>query len=534
MKLCVNLAAEIGEVSHAATGSLYGVTEENPGDWALSEIRPKVLVNPTEAGPGRQQRVGAAVPVARRVRETGGLVQIRFADLFTGWYDYEGFEDWSARINRSMRDVMDAGLDTIYGFEIWNEPDFSWKGQYVMPLEEDVYHYVTFSIVVPREGEYDVTVRYANGSGKTALQELRVNGEKLREVAFPSTGSWFRAGGSGDVHFSAKLCAGANRITLAKGAAGSVELDYMEVAGAAPSRYEAEDSIRGGYAPMNSGHTSSRQGEHRTFNEFYRLTQQLVKNLDPSARTIGPSFAVYTHAGMYEFLRYQKAHGTLPDCICWHQLADEDFTAAYEDYRKLEKSLGVGPLPVTINEYSGGGWFEEEGMPGVCAPLIAKFERFRIHSACLSYWNSPGKLGSLLTTRMEPNGGYWFYKWYADMEGRMVEVTPPSPHDVRALDGFACLRSGGSRAELLFGGETEGGCAELRIENVPDSIGPRVHIRLEHVPFEHRTVMVKGPETVLEKELQAENGSLSIGLQGLEPRGGYRLTVIKAGEETEG
>ncbi|MEI3279519.1 MAG: hypothetical protein V8R46_01295 [Eubacterium ramulus] len=77
-----------------------------------------------------------------------------------------------------------------------------------------------------------------------------------------------------------------------------------------------------------------------------------------------------------------------------------------EDYRDLEKELGIAPIPITLNEYSGGKFMDEEGNPGACAPLIAKFERLHINSALLSYWNNQGTPGESLTVAGKPNGTF--------------------------------------------------------------------------------------------------------------------------------
>jgi len=86
--------------------------------------------------------------------------------------------------------------------------------------------------------------------------------------------------------------------------------------------------------------------------------------------------------------------------------------------------------------------------------MIAKFERFKIDSASITFWNvsHPGRLGSLLATNTATNGGWWFYKWYGDMSGNVVTTTPPSPNTPSALDGFANLDTAGAKASVLFGG----------------------------------------------------------------------------------
>jgi hypothetical protein len=153
-----------------------------------------------------------------------------------------------------------------------------------------------------------------------------------------------------------------------------------------------------------------------SFNDFWQQSYAKLRELDPNAKLIGPSISNYDATYLRSFLTFAKANGCVPDIVSWHELSGGNLTANFQNYRTLEQELGVGPLPISINEYSGKNDLSDEGMPGASAPMIAKFERFGIDSACISYWDvaHPGRLGSLLATDTTPNGGYWFYKWYGD------------------------------------------------------------------------------------------------------------------------
>lgn len=133
-----------------------------------------------------------------------------------------------------------------------------------------------------------------------------------------------------------------------------------------------------------------------------------LKQLDPFAKVIGPTYAAFFQTGMTNFLSYQKAHNTLPDIVSWHQLLGQNFNNDFNTYRLIKTSLGINPRPLSINEYSDSAWFDDEGRPGVTAPLIVKFERLQADTAMQSLWNSTGTLGSILTNSYQRNGGWWF------------------------------------------------------------------------------------------------------------------------------
>ena len=522
--LRIDTSHKYGAARHIASGSLYGVVEEHPSEERIRQFRPVNIGNSPEAG--HQQPLGAAIPTARRIAPVGGKVQIRLAEWFTGWYNYAGLEDWFSKLETITERVRESGIRNVDGYEIWNEPDGTWKGLYVVPVNDQDPYYITFRVHAPEDGEYQAVLRYANGGSANAALNLRVNGEECGILSFSPTGGWYHNGAWGDKNFSVWLRRGENKVKVSRASAENLEIDYLDVPGASPVRYEADTAIRGNTYSSTSGYASSDASGHLTFNEFFSISQKKLRELDPSAKTIGPSLYVYARPAMKRFLQYQKQQGTLPDIICWHQLADEDITKILQDYRELEKELEIGPLPISINEYSGGGWFEEEGCPGVCAPLIAKFERFQVDSACQSFWNGvQGTLSSTLTPDYEPNGGFWFYQWYADMDGEMVVVIPDNPHDPRHLDGFACLNDQKNYLSILLGGEG-GATVRICVDHLPDSFGDRVRVTLEHTPFQDRFTKVDGPEVIWEKAYPVINGSVEITLTDRNERDGYRLLLV--------
>src|SRR6185437_14786829 len=96
----------------------------------------------------------------------------------------------------------------------------------------------------------------------------------------------------------------------------------------------------------------------------------------------------------------------------------------------IEKSLGITPRPIAIEEYATP---TEVGDPGALVGYIAKFERYGVDNAELAFWNHYGTLGDTLTdTGGSPNGAYWLYTWYGAMSGNMVTTVPPSQN---GLDG---------------------------------------------------------------------------------------------------
>jgi len=269
-----------------------------------------------------------------------------------------------------------------------------------------------------------------------------------------------------------------------------------------------------------------------SFNEFWRQTFVELRKLDPGVKITGPSLSYYNEAFLKDFLTFCKTNSCLPDIVGWHELGGGNFTGTLQSYRALEKQLGIGPLPISINEYSGAAHIDVEGQPGASAPLIAKFERFGVDSACISFWDvpHPGRLGSLMASNTEPNGGWWFYKWYGEMAGTMVSTTPPTPASATALDGFANLDATGRRASVLFGGVNDGAIqVVVKGFKAAPFFGTTVHAVVERVPFVNRTTAVKATQAVSMSDLPVVNDQISVSLTGANGTDGYRLELTTLG-----
>lgn len=275
-------------------------------------------------------------------------------------------------------------------------------------------------------------------------------------------------------------------------------------------------------------------GRHAiTFYELWDQTYDELLQLDPDAVIIGPGDADYDENRMRAFLTFARDSGSLPDIVAWHQLVGQNLAADYQSYRELEQELGIGPLPISINEYSGSEWIDDEGQPGASAPIIAKLERFDIDTACISYWDvaHAGRLGSLLASDTEPNGGWWFYKWYGDMRGVMVATTPDSPSDTTTVDGFANLDADGCSASVLLAGENDG-TIEVVIEGFSGAgiFGAAATVTVERTPWVNRTTPVSATETLFSTEMPIQDDSIQVSIPSASDVDGYRILLEPTGD----
>ena len=396
--LKVDCGSIIREVTHCASGALYGVTKTVPADInaLVMPLGPKVYTQPARSGSGYQQNLTAdALTVANRLKDTGILVQIRLADILPNWpYSFPGMTSWLQKVGAFIDDKLASGLDNFDGYEIWNE-------------------------------------------------------------------TWYDSYGI-------------------------------------------------------------------SFYDFWKQTYDLIRSKDPGADIIGPTRTYYSRDIMQKFLEYCITNNCLPDKISWHELGSLATMANnIRDYRNLEKQLGIPELPICINEYGAGvNEKDMEGCPGSHAAYIAKFERYKVDSANISWWFSPGTagyLGSLLTDGVQKAGGWYFYEWYGEMSGNMVKVTPPDENSTM-VDGFACVDKDNKYVSVLFGG-TNDGLIDVSVNNLPSWLTSNPLVTVEKVDWVNRTTVSSGPVTISEARQKTKGSSITVSLTDCTDTSGYRIFI---------
>jgi hypothetical protein len=398
--IAVNLSDSIRPVTHVASGSLYGITETLPADInaMVAPLKPRSLTNPALSGTGRQQPIGAAIPVAKRVASLGTTVQIRLPDVLPGWpYKWPGQATWLNEVKNVIAARKASGLTNWDGYEIWNEPPDTWPA--------------------------------ANGDFNT-------------------------------------IC--------------------------------------------------------------WKPTYDLLRAQDPNIRIIGPSFSFYNSTRMSDFLKFAKANNCLPDVVSWHQWGSGAFVAALENYRSLEKTLGISPRAISINEYSSKTSDPYEGSPGYSVPFIAKFERHGVESAMISWWwvSLPGRMGSLLTSGNQKGGGWHLYKWYGDMSGYMARTVPPNDKS-DGVDAFASVDRSSKVASIVLGGKTTG-TVNVEIAGIPTWFGSSVNAKLEYVTWANKDTPVTGTTLVSTTKHTVANGTISVPVNVTSEFYGYRVYITPA------
>ncbi|HEY0247958.1 MAG TPA: hypothetical protein VGC45_06820 [Gryllotalpicola sp.] len=254
------------------------------------------------------------------------------------------------------------------------------------------------------------------------------------------------------------------------------------------------------------------------FDSGWVRSYRAVRALDPTTPIVGPSFSEYDPGEMADFLANAKATNTIPDTISWHELAAgtsgwSDIGSHVADYRALEKSLGIGPLPISVNEYAAKDAIDS---PSGSLHFLAQFERAGVANAARAYWYESGTIGGLIW-QGRPTGVYWLYDWYGSMDGRIVAVTPSAGQDgVASYDGHRHI------ATVLVGGE--GGTNTIRITGA-SALGAHVSVSILRTDATGRHQAMRRPVPVEKTHVRTDNGTVTVMLDKQMKSSAYEIVI---------
>ena len=178
-------------------------------------------------------------------------------------------------------------------------------------------------------------------------------------------------------------------------------------------------------------------------------------------------------------------------------------------------------LPISINEY---GVQTEEGVPGGMVRYIAHFEREMVESANIAFWFGAGRLSDLVTQDGAANGGWWFYKFYGDMEGQML-MTRREPDVPLDLDGIGSIDETAEVVHVIFGGADGDRAIVIEDFDAVPFFGCNVHVVAESTPWTGKDGAVTAPTTLFDGILPVVNGTLAVRISGMSSTSGYRLVI---------
>jgi hypothetical protein len=281
------------------------------------------------------------------------------------------------------------------------------------------------------------------------------------------------------------------------------------------------------YVPFNEPDQQWYAGNLAGLETDWKLVYQKIRSIDPTARIAGLNYSGYNAADYANFLSYAKANNVLPDVTTWHELGNSFFTnwyTNYSSYRAAETSLGISPRPIYIDEY--GRSSGDLGIPGNLIQYMARFENSKVHGN-LAFWTDSGSLNDLVAadSSNRVTGGWWLYKWYGELTGNTVAVSPPT--QTGSLQALATYDASKQQARIILGGSlnpTDVYSTDVAVKHIPAALGSTVHATVWGVDSSG-TAVSTGPYVVSEGNYAVSSGTTTLTLTGLKALSAYEVII---------
>lgn len=294
------------------------------------------------------------------------------------------------------------------------------------------------------------------------------------------------------------------------------------------------------YVPFNEPDQIWYAGNINGLCNDWKTVFNKIRSIDPTAKIAGPNYAGYNSSHYNTFMEFCKNNNCLPDIVTWHELGDAFFSGWYtrlNDYRSIEARLGISARHICINEY--GRFSGDLGYPGNMVQWMARFENSKV-DACRAYWGAAGNLDELVVENNKFNGDWWLYKWYGELTGHTVTVTPPTTNG--PLQGLAALDSSKKQARILMGGSLRSSdvfSTDVVVKgfNSAPYFGSSVHVIVMGVDATAKDpskgfAASPGPYIVQEGDYNISNGQITVTVNNMKALSAYQMIITPNTDRT--
>ncbi len=265
-----------------------------------------------------------------------------------------------------------------------------------------------------------------------------------------------------------------------------------------------------------------------------------VKSISPYIKVAGPNFASYKSGAYEQFFKFCSENSCLPEYVTWHELQKDKLTSYRSHYDHMMGLIdkyyaGSGITPVIfVNETAN---FEDVGAPGPLVNWLSIFEETKVYAA-LPYWGLANSMNELAADTNKPNGAWWVYKWYADMNGYTL---PMEKENIGNPDSYGCLYGLGSADEknqmmqVLFGGQAGG--QTISIDNIKSlpyfENADKAHVKIYSTKYTGHHGFADDIPVEFEGDVSFKEDSLKFSISDAELMDAYYAIITPAvGEET--
>ncbi|MDX2764322.1 CBM35 domain-containing protein [Streptomyces europaeiscabiei] len=282
---------------------------------------------------------------------------------------------------------------------------------------------------------------------------------------------------------------------------------------------------------LNASDQTKYEANRDRFLKDWKTVHERIRAIDPDARIAGPNESGYHTRLITDFLTFAKRENVMPQIMTWHELGSgslRDFQGHYDDYRSIERQLDIEPLPVNIDEYANR---RDLSVPGQLVQWVSMFERNKVY-ANQAYWDAAGNMDGNVVRSNIPNGGWWFFRWYAGLTGNTVKVTPPQANTIDTLQGLASLDTSRRQAQVLLGGSA--GDTDVVVRKVPRSLfGRTVTATVAEAAWSGYEGQHATPRVLSRTKVRiADDATVTVPLRGQHKMSAYRVVLTPGGSGT--
>lgn len=280
------------------------------------------------------------------------------------------------------------------------------------------------------------------------------------------------------------------------------------------------------------------------FYEAWKQTYQLIRSIDGDAVIGGPGYCDFDLYELRHFLVFCLENDCMPDIMIYHELGEKSallWQDHVDGYRDLEKELGIEDLPIIVTEY---GTMYECGAPADMVKYISAIEKSGVW-ANAAYWRLANNLCDTVADNNSPNSNWWLFRWYADMEGALLDshISDFFHSDIANLfkysydrlhykdfNGIASINNAKDEINVICSGADYS--THISLKNLGKTeLENKVNVKIESVCFEGLSGIVNSPTLVSEYTESVRLGKLNIKLDKKDPTAVYHITITPCEEE---
>ena len=277
------------------------------------------------------------------------------------------------------------------------------------------------------------------------------------------------------------------------------------------------------------------------FYDAWKKTYNLIRSIDPYAVIGGPGYCDYDSYEIKHFLEFCKENDCLPDVMIYHELGEKSalfLQDHVDDYRSIEKELGIPEMTIIVTEY---GTMYECGAPADMLKYVVNIEKSGVYGN-VAYWRLANNLCDTAADNNSPNSNWWLFRWYADMEGSLLESKiidifhadfanaikyNYNNFHYKEFTGMASLTDCKDKIEAICGGcDYTSGISFKNLNNT--NLGKKVNIKIECVYYEGLSGIVNSPITVAEYTDNVVFGNLRVDIENPDPTAVYHVVITEA------